>query len=46
MTYALWPDGHFCELDELPEMTHRSDDYTLVEVPDDVDPDLALSTEH
>ena len=28
---ALWPDGTWCELDELESMTHMSDDYMFVE---------------
>lgn len=29
---ALWPDGYWCEADELSQHSHRSDDYRLVEV--------------
>ena len=35
LTFAVWPDGTFCEWAELEQMTHRSDDYEIVEVPDD-----------
>jgi len=27
---ALWPDGHWCELDDLINEGHRSNDYVLL----------------
>ena len=36
-TFAVWPDGTFCSWDELEQMTHRSDDYQLIEVPASVE---------
>ena len=29
---AEWPDGTWCDLHELREMTHMSDDYQIVRV--------------
>ena len=29
--YCIWPDETWGELEELHEMTHMSDDYTVVE---------------
>ncbi|AGC35602.1 hypothetical protein HOS22_gp36 [Rhizobium phage RHEph08] len=26
---CVWPDGTWCYKDELPEMTHMSDDYYI-----------------
>lgn len=46
-TYALWPDGYFCDIEDLSSNSHRSDDYlllelpanhTLIEVPDNEEP--------
>lgn len=28
--YIVWPDGSFCEPDELHEMAHKSDDYAVL----------------
>lgn len=29
---AEWPDGFWCEMSELHEMGHRSDDYQVLKV--------------
>ena len=37
---AVWPDGAWCEADEIAEMlAHRSDDFERVTVPTGADPD-------
>ena len=28
---VLWPDGFWCYRYELPDMSHRSDDYEVIE---------------
>ena len=32
-TIYMWPDGVWCYEDELPEMTHKSDDFTMIKIP-------------
>lgn len=32
--YCLWPDGTWCERDEVEEMNHMSDDYIVLSVTD------------
>ena len=29
---CVWPDGEWCYESELEEMSHRSDDYTVIEI--------------
>lgn len=31
MRICIWPDGEWCLLEELTEMSHRSDDYEVRE---------------
>lgn len=31
---AWWPDGFWCELDELSQYSHRSDDYQTLDIYD------------
>lgn len=31
----IWPDGAWCYEDELEEMSHKSDDYSIQEIPAD-----------
>lgn len=38
---CVWPDGTFCDPDELHEMTHMSDDYAKVAVGDDEEDEAA-----
>lgn len=39
---CVWPDGVFCDPDEVMEMSHRSDDYANVPVGfDQADEDAA-----
>ena len=38
--FAVWADGTYCELDDVAEYSHMSDDYHIVHVPDDVLADL------
>lgn len=35
---CVWPDGVWCEADEVHEFTHKSDDYATIIVSDE-DPD-------
>lgn len=37
MKIYMWPCGTWCEDDELHQMTHKSDDYAVVIVPDDAE---------
>lgn len=38
MMICIWPDGAWCEHGEaLRDMSHRSDDFEVHEVPDEVD---------
>ena len=37
MLIHFWPDGCWCHPDELDQMTHKSDDYGSLELPDDTD---------
>ena len=39
MKIYYWPDGCWCEESELQGMTHKSDDYTPLVLPDDTDCD-------
>ena len=40
MKIALWPDYEYCPIDEIEEMVfNKSDDYTVIEIPDNVDID-------
>ena len=42
---AVWPDGDWCEEEEIEDKTRlgsgyaKSDDYTIVEVPEEIDDD-------
>ena len=33
-TIYIWPDDTWCLPDELEEMSHKSDDYYIQEIPD------------
>jgi hypothetical protein len=46
MKYAVWPNGSFCELDEVHEMTHLSDDYTVAEIDAETAEEIELAVEH
>lgn len=37
VTIYVWPDGCWCEHDELHEMSHKSDDYVVLTVSDECD---------
>lgn len=30
----LWPDGTWCYVEELSEMSHKSDDWTVIQTDD------------
>lgn len=34
---AYWPDGCWCERDEITEMRHRGDDFGITTVPEDAE---------
>lgn len=36
MRIAYWPDGCWCDIDEIKEMTHKSDDFAVVELDDEL----------
>lgn len=36
MKIVYWPDGCWCDQDEIHQMTHKSDDFAVLEIPDDV----------
>lgn len=41
--YCVWPDGTWCEHDELSQMTHMGDDYGIIEcAPDAVEYCVAI----
>ena len=42
MKICLWSDGMWCEFDDIEEYTWMSDDYEVMEVPDDEDIDVWL----
>ena len=33
----LWPDGEWCDEEDVGQYTWKSDDYELLDVPDDVE---------
>lgn len=37
MKICYWPNGIWCEPSEVGQMTHLSDDFTFIEVDDDLD---------
>lgn len=37
MSICIWPDGAWCKFGELGEFSHRSDDFIVRDVPDDVE---------
>lgn len=45
MKYAIWPNGSFCELDEVHEMTHLSDDYTVADIEAETDEEIELTVQ-
>ena len=35
ISICIWPDGSWCELDDLEEYPWKSDDYQVTDVPGD-----------
>lgn len=36
-TLCVWPDGYWCDLDDMEEADHKSDDFEIVLVSESVE---------
>lgn len=45
MKICIWPDGAWCEANEVSQFSHRSDDFITREVPGDVEDVCAWAAE-